>query len=383
MNIWVVGRNYPSKENNQQGSFELEQAQMLEKRGNHVVYIACRLHAPWRREKNGFSAFRDGEVEVRKLTATASPHFSNPSIPFPYFPKSRNRKWNTLLQAVEKEFGLPDVIHIHYPTALLASDVFKAYHDRGVKIFVTEHWGKALNKNLDAYERKEQNNYLSFANGYMSVGYSLRNAIREMSQTKREIIIMPDVINDVFLRVGPHERSNRPFTFCMAGRLAKEKNMDLVIRAFSQAFQGKNGVQLVLIGGGKERGALIQLAQSLGVQNQVIMKGLLSREETARAINASDCLICFSDYETFGVPIIEAWATGIPVITTAASSIMEQWDERLGISLQPRDTEGLKKAMQNMADGARDYDSGFIARYAAERYSEDAICARLMDIYNN
>ena len=40
MKIWVIGRGFPVKKNNMKGSFEFEQAQMLARHGNEVIYMA-------------------------------------------------------------------------------------------------------------------------------------------------------------------------------------------------------------------------------------------------------------------------------------------------------------------------------------------------------
>ena len=51
MKIWVIGRNYPEPSNNMSGSFEIEQAKMLQKYGNNVQYICCSFH-PIKKIKN-------------------------------------------------------------------------------------------------------------------------------------------------------------------------------------------------------------------------------------------------------------------------------------------------------------------------------------------
>ena len=46
----------------------------------------------------------------------------------------RNKKWEEVLRKAEEATGLPDVIHIHFPLMILSAEVFKKYHDKGVKI---------------------------------------------------------------------------------------------------------------------------------------------------------------------------------------------------------------------------------------------------------
>lgn len=79
--------------------------------------------------------------------------------------------------------------------------------------------------------------------------------------------------------------------------------------------------------------------------SQVVLTGSLNRKETAKKVAESDCLVCYSSFETFGVPIIEAWSCGIPAISTTACSVMDNFDSNLGIEISPYDYETLKKSM--------------------------------------
>lgn len=378
MKIWVIGRNYPDKSNNYQGSFELEQAKMLAKRGNDVTYIACVLHPFWRIQNGGFVEFEDGPLTVCAYSGFFTPHMTEPWIQFPYFPKSRNKRWKALLNKAEEHAGCPDVIHIHFPLMVLSAEVFEGYHDRGVKVVVTEHWTKVLNKKIDAYEKQQMMKYLAFTDTYMAVGYSLREAILESSKTGREIVVMPNVINDVFR---PASQKHEGFVFGLVGRLSAVKQMDRVIEAFADQFQGAQNVRLVIVGAGAEGKRLDEQVNTLGVKDQVVFKGALNREDTAQVIKGLDCLVCFSRVETFGVPVIEAWACGVPVITTTADCLTDEWDDRLGISVRCTDEEALGAAMKKMVYSIAAYDRRFIADYALSRYSEDCVYDRLMDIY--
>lgn len=377
MKIWVVGRNYPDKTNNRQGSFELEQAKMLAKRGNDVTYIACVLHPFWRVKNGGFAEFEDGPVMVCAYSGFFTPHMSDPLIQFPYFPKIRNRKWEALLKRVEAG-GLPDIIHIHFPLMVLSAEVFRRYQERGVKIVVTEHWTKVLNQKIDRYETAQMMSYLQFADAYLAVGYSLRRAILALSGTDREIRVVPNIINDVFQL---SDEENKGFRFGLVGRLAPEKQMDRVLETFAGLFRGQTDFRLVVVGGGSEREKLQKLTRSLGIEGQVDFKGSLDRESVASIVKTLDCLVCFSSYETFGVPVIEAWACGVPVITTTAECITDEWDDRLGISVSHTDVDALRSAMSRMAESKGMYDRVFISRFALSRYSEESVFDTLMEIY--
>lgn len=378
MKIWVIGRNYPDKRNNRQGSFELEQAKMLAKRGNDVTYIACVLHPFWRIKDGGYIDFAEGPLQICAYSGFFTPHMTDPLVQSPYFPKIRNKRWRTLLKRAEEAHGLPEVIHIHFPLMVLAAEVFKEFHDRGVKIIVTEHWTKVLNKRLDKYEKSQMRSYLQFADEYMAVGYLLKHAIIESSGTEREIIVMPNIINDVFKA---DRRSHDRFLFGVVSRLSPEKQIDKIIEVFARQFKGQADIRLVIVGGGSERKRLGKLSDKYGLKEQIEFKGSLSRDDTAEIVKKLDCLICFSRFETFGVPVIEAWACGVPVITTTAQSLSDKWDKKMGVSISHTDVNALGVNMVQMVRDKDQYDHRYISEHALSIYSEDCIYCRLMDIY--
>lgn len=373
MKIWVVGRNYPGKGNNGQGSFELEQAKMLAKRGNEVTYLACLLHPFWRIKEGGLVTFEDDPVKVVAYSGFFLPHMTYPIVPFPYLPKARAAKWKLILSKAE-ESGMPDVIHIHFPLFALAAEVFEEYSKKGVRVVVTEHWTKVLNEKTDRYETEQLIKFLSFADPFMAVGYSLRDAIKDITKTDKKIEIMPNIINDVF---APANSTHEGFVFGVVGRLVKLKQVDKIIEALSET----EGAKLIVAGDGKEQNNLKNLAAQKGVEDRVEFTGHLGREETAKVVQGLDCLICFSRCETFGVPVIEAWGCGIPVITTTADCITEKWDDRLGISVSDKDTKALAEAMKKMINNIADYDSEYIERFAREHYSEDSVYEFLTGLY--
>ena len=122
MVIWVIGRNYPLPDNGMQGSFELEQAQMLARFGNEVYYLACSLH-PFKKinGKRGIQTWKEGDVNISVLSTFFLPRV----YPF-YFIGKRNDQWKKLLDTVEKKSGIPDVIHVHYPAMLMIADALRS-----------------------------------------------------------------------------------------------------------------------------------------------------------------------------------------------------------------------------------------------------------------
>jgi glycosyltransferase involved in cell wall biosynthesis len=94
---------------------------------------------------------------------------------------------------------------------------------------------------------------------------------------------------------------------------------------------------------------LHERAQQLGLANQIVVSGFVLDEELAALYKSALALIFSSHYEGFGLPLVEALASGTPVIATRTSSVPEVLGSS-GVMVPPADTEALAAAMQQLLD---------------------------------
>ncbi len=371
MVIWVIGRNYPLPDNGMQGSFELEQAKMLARYGNEVHYLACSLHPIKRIKKSGIQTWIDEGVNVTVLSAFFMPR----SYPV-YFVKERNKKWKRLFGEVENKYGAPDVVHVHYPAMLMIADALKRYHDKGVRIVATEHWTKVLGKKLDAIEIKEYKKYSDVLDKMICVGSPLMKSVKEL--IGMDGVVVPNIVNELFEPTGKHHEG---FRFVAVGRLVKIKQFDKIIEAFCDCFLGQKDITLTIVGGGEEKENLLRIIKKRNADSQIKLLGSQTREKTAEIVANSDNLICYSTFETFGVPIIEAWACGLTTIATTAAAVIDNFDERLGIEVDYNDFDALKSALTYIYKHIDKYDKDYIRLFSVDCFSEKAIYKRLLNVY--
>ena len=110
------------------------------------------------------------------------------------------------------------------------------------------------------------------------------------------------------------ERSDIVF----AGRLIKEKNVSLLIKALGLIRKDAGNVRCLIIGNGPERESLEQLVRDLNLMDNVHFKGHLDRDaQVVSLIKASRVFVLPSIREGFGIVVIEANACGIPVVTVS------------------------------------------------------------------
>ncbi|MBR4628447.1 MAG: glycosyltransferase [Ruminococcus sp.] len=117
----------------------------------------------------------------------------------------------------------------------------------------------------------------------------------------------------------------KPFIMCTGGEDGR-KNLDGLVRAYSlMPTDLRKKYQLVVVCKLSENGRkkLTDEAKKCGVENDVVFTGFVTDDELLRFYNLASLMAFPSKYEGFGLPIVEAWACGTPVLTADNSSLRE------------------------------------------------------------
>jgi glycosyltransferase involved in cell wall biosynthesis len=165
-----------------------------------------------------------------------------------------------------------------------------------------------------------------------------------------------------------------------AGRLVREKGIDVLIRAAREV----DG-EFVICGDGRLLEPLRRLARRCGVEGRVSFKGWLSPEGLAEEFaNAAVVVVPSLWPEPFGLVGIEALASGRPVIASATGGVEDWLDDRVsGLCVKPGDVDDLARALnQLLADPERQRAMGMAGREAvSRRFSAERHFAAIIDAY--
>jgi glycosyltransferase involved in cell wall biosynthesis len=99
------------------------------------------------------------------------------------------------------------------------------------------------------------------------------------------------------------------------------KNLDRLVRAFAKSNIGKRDIHLLLTG--EEQPELRRTIDECGLQDLVHFCGRVSSDEMPKFYRGAEAIVFVSLYEGFGLPILEAMASDIPVVTSATSAMPE------------------------------------------------------------
>jgi glycosyltransferase involved in cell wall biosynthesis len=133
------------------------------------------------------------------------------------------------------------------------------------------------------------------------------------------IVVTPYGVDPVFRPDGP--RPGRPPYALFVGALEERKRPGLALLALKTV-----GSELELVFAGPDRGLESELreqARLVGLTDRVEFAGHVARGELAALYRGAACLVFPSRYEGFGLPVLEAMASGTPVVATRSSSIPE------------------------------------------------------------
>lgn len=271
-------------------------------------------------------------------------------------------------------------VHVHdlYPSGAAARRLCER---AGLPYVLTVH-GLDLYSNLENPRwRREIVSAGRGARAVICVGSRLASdSIAELGLDPSRVVVIPNTYD--VARFSHVSRVRGPVVRILSvGRLSHEKGHDVLLRAFARMAVGGAPVRLMLVGDGPERRALESLAQELGIASSVEFTGVLLDEALAAEMRAADLFVLPSRSEGFGVALIEALATGLPVVATRSGGPQDIVQGGDGVLVEPGDVAALAEGLSEVVGGLYEFDSRAIADRAALRFSPEAVSAMLVGVY--
>lgn len=266
----------------------------------------------------------------------------------------------------------PDVIHLQ--TAEMVAIATRRYAKKyDVPLVSTGHAYpdnitsqlkilKPIKKPLDAVLRTYMASFLKHAE-YATMPTEM--AIDDLVPKKRKHFQVPvePLSNGVDLaKFGPKkalERIYRKYRLpkgkpivLYVGRVDPEKSLSNVVSAFAGVLDRVPEAQLVIVGDGTDRRHLQDLAQALGIEKSVHFPGRIYPPDIMEIYRTATLFVTASETETQGIVLIEAAATGLPLVAVDAGAVRELCQHKKnGILCHPGDvteiTNAIVKVLKN------------------------------------
>ncbi|VUT02186.1 glycosyltransferase family 4 protein [Klebsiella spallanzanii] len=199
-----------------------------------------------------------------------------------------------------------------------------------------------------------------------------KNRIIEWSGVKPEKVVnVGNGASKDFTPEGPAIDYTFEYLLCVSNRKA-HKNEIGTLKAFKLANIDK-GIKLVFTGKANEE--INKNISKLGLQERVIFTGLLPEEELPKLYRTAKAVVFVSFYEGFGLPIIEAQASGTPVITSSGTALEEVAGDA-ALIVDPNNIDAIADGIMQLCTNKRLVkelvDKGFdnIKRYSWNKTAE-------------
>ena len=285
------------------------------------------------------------------------------------------------LKYIKKRFFKPDLIHLHvtYPLGQMALLWKKLF---GYPYVLTEHWTIYQPQNKDVLVGKLKNTIVKIANNaslIMPVSLDLQHCMEGHGVHNRFKVIYNLVNTDMF-RLGAPQPSGKKQMLHISTLRDEAKNFSGILRTIERLRRQRDDFELHVIHD-YEAPEFKAFVKEHGLEDCVIFHGKKTSSEVAEAYQKADFLVLFSNFENLPCVIVEAFASGVPVLSTAVGGIAEILSPERGILIPQGDEEALLQGMNQLLDHHQEYDREAIRRYATETFAAKNIGQQIFEAY--
>lgn len=227
-----------------------------------------------------------------------------------------------------------EIIHVHLVYAGIIGKI--AARLLGVPVVMTRHWvsdprhGTLLYRLDDWLTRR-------YATVLIAAGEQVRAAIfRENWMPPERVVLQRNAIGvSAFEKKVHRPAADGRYTVGTVGRMEAPKAQDVFLRAMVRIREGLPGARGVIAGDGRMREQLEELRSRLGLNDAVDFLGAVPRHNVPDLLSSLDVFVLTSSWEGLPMALIEAAASGLPVVATDVGGVREVVQDGLNGFLVP------------------------------------------------
>ena len=175
--------------------------------------------------------------------------------------------------------------------------------------------------------------------------------------------------------------SDRPLRLLTVGRLSVTKRVEMLIDAAETLRNDGCNLRLTISGGGALEPHFRQLVSDRGLGEIIELTGRIESEKMPQLYRENDIFISASMQEGMSNAMLEAMASGLPIITTRCEGVDELIAEN-GIVVEPADAGQIAKAVKKLADDEDSYKRmSAAARNQAEKFTWSRVAKKHLALY--
>jgi glycosyltransferase involved in cell wall biosynthesis len=270
-----------------------------------------------------------------------------------------------LLWTLWFEFMIPRALKKHKADLFLSPDGYNSLSTEIPSVNVIHDLNFEHNPNdvpgwAGRYLRSHFPKYALAAQRVATVSeYSARDIEKTYSINSEKIDVVYNGVDNRFSasssdqarEVKTRETGGQPF-FLYVGSINPRKNIERMLQAFDQFKSENPGMEHKLILAGAKMvwtEGMESTFQGMIFKSDVIFKGMISDQTLGELLGAAEALVYVSYFEGFGIPVIEAFQAGLPVICSNVTSLPEVAGDS-ALLVDPYDVAEISAAMVSMAN---------------------------------
>jgi len=275
----------------------------------------------------------------------------------------------------------PDVIHAHVYGAGVPAAVIGAR--TGVPVVLTEQFTGFPRHSLSPMEVRKARFAYKRAARALPVSRHLQEAIRSYGIDAPSVVVPNVVDTSLFFPPDTNHRERAERRLLFVGNLepSQHKGFPTLLRALERLNGRRHDWRLDVIGDGPERTAYEASTVELHLQEHVQFHGSRPKPVIAEMMREADLFVLPSRFDNLPCVVVEALASGLPVVSTTVGGIPELVDDESGRLVPPDDPSALADAVQHMLEDLGEFDRRAIGAAARDRYSLEVVGEQLSGIY--
>ena len=297
-------------------------------RSKKILFLAAQISIHARRWAN---AMDEQGYEIHFVTQHSSSHGMNDSVTVHYLPYQGIKGYFINYFSLRRLINdiKPDLLHASYATGYgtLARLV-------GFRPYLLSVWGSDvfLFPKKSIFHRWFLKGNLQAADHLCSTSKAMRFEVESICSDLKKVDITPFGVDvNKFLSKGLSQKDKALFTIGTIKTLSHIYGIDTLIIGFSKLVETMRlenikqaeSLRLLIVGGGPQRAYLESLAENLGVSELVEFTGEIEHSNIAEYYNKLDVFVAVSRSESFGVSVLEASASALPVIVSDVGGLPE------------------------------------------------------------
>jgi glycosyltransferase involved in cell wall biosynthesis len=382
MKIGIITTSYPRYKHDYIGSFIYEAARAIQQKGFQVKVITMHSPGTARHENwDGIEILRTKYLpdswELLKSEGGGLPEVwkKKPKVRLQIIPFLITFLFDVLINTRDC-----DLLHANWTLAGAIAWICSLLTQK--KYVVTVH-GSDIYKSVKLpFITSLTRLTLDRAKKVVVVSQALAEQVKSVGIPAEKIAIIPDGVDITFFTPLPYDERRNNILF--VGSLIERKGVRTLIQAFATVLKHFPELHLTLIGEGAQRIELEQLAQLLGISENISLTGAQPQDRVAEAMRYAKVFVLPSIEEGLGVVLLEAIASGTPIIASNVGGISEVVDNSIGILVPPADADQLGKAILtviNLSPNEWNYFHHNARRKAEVLFDWNHIAERLIKFY--